>query len=1089
MIKCGMCSAHLDYAFTGKNRVCAISFFGRSLSGLKAIGACLGKEDVVMNPDHTQKTYRIPTRGEEFQVFFTPVVYGKEKFYHALAVNKGIGNSFFLSEPSNAPEDFYNLLMQNFNLPLLVEWKDVLFSYSMEQGYLKRQVFSFSTGAYYVENVHENKEVYEVALTEEKLKEMVSCLLQTKKIQIAEGEMKPLEAENMDEYFKKYGPVLVENLNRYVKPLRELDGNVDTVALKEMKLYPQQGAQVNGVTELLQQSNYAILNMGMGTGKTICSTSMVEGYFVKKYLRRNPGKTLKDAYMDENAIRYRNIVMCPGHLVEKWANEIQTQVPYAKVSIIKKLSQLVEIQKAGRERTGKEWYVIGKDFAKLSYQSMPLPQKIGKKQLKRRVCKACQTVDADFSGKEFLCACGSKEYEIQSMGVVDTGLKCPHCGEILINNRFSFKYAVDESPALQPKDFARADAGNQRCHICGEQLWQPCITNINVPGTEWSQHVDRMMERGWHRATHYSNKKHKAVKTVWVHRQYEEDYWESVHELPLREKEEKAKGVRKFAPASYISKKLKGYFDFFILDEAHLFKGGATAQGNAMQALVSASKKQLMLTGTIAGGMATHLFYLLYRLDPSRMQKRGYKFTDELKFARDYGTVETEFETKTSGNSENFELNTSSKGRQKGSPRVKPGISPLIFSDYLLDRTVFLDLSDMSKYLPEFKEQVEVVYAEDVEEAESLSVYHQNVDQMKELSRTEGRGLLSSMLQFALAYPDHPYGMDDIKSAFTGATLVHPQDNRQLIEDGKLLAKEKRLLEIVKKELTEGRNSVVYCEFTGNPSMCVTHRLREILMKGCALKDNEVVIIEASSPSADKREEWMHKKAAEGAKVFIVNPRCVETGLDFCWTQDGVRYNYPTLIFYQIGYSLFTVWQASRRSYRLNQTEECRVYYMAYAGTAQQAAIQVIAEKQVATSAIQGKFSAEGLSAMAQGTDTKIRLAQLMSEMDTVTENGLQEMFDVLNIDTTDMSAYEDFKPMQTYYELTGANPENEKKLAEEPSFEEFLTIFTSEEMEVREKEGEDEALSFISTIETHKEIKLTSRQKKLQQAGQMTLF
>ena len=720
---------------------------------------------------------------------------------------------------------------------------------------------------------------------------------------------------------------------------------------------------------------------------------------------------------------------------------------------------------------------------------MPLPQKIGKKQLKRRVCKACQTVDADFSGKEFLCACGSKEYEIQSMGVVDTGLKCPHCGEILINNRFSFKYAVDESPALQPKDFARADAGNQRCHICGEQLWQPCITNINVPGTEWSQHVDRMMERGWHRATHYSNKKHKAVKTVWVHRQYEEDYWESVHELPLREKEEKAKGVRKFAPASYISKKLKGYFDFFILDEAHLFKGGATAQGNAMQALVSASKKQLMLTGTIAGGMATHLFYLLYRLDPSRMQKRGYKFTDELKFARDYGTVETEFETKTSGNSENFELNTSSKGRQKGSPRVKPGISPLIFSDYLLDRTVFLDLSDMSKYLPEFKEQVEVVYAEDVEEAESLSVYHQNVDQMKELSRTEGRGLLSSMLQFALAYPDHPYGMDDIKSAFTGATLVHPQDNRQLIEDGKLLAKEKRLLEIVKKELTEGRNSVVYCEFTGNPSMCVTHRLREILMKGCALKDNEVVIIEASSPSADKREEWMHKKAAEGAKVFIVNPRCVETGLDFCWTQDGVRYNYPTLIFYQIGYSLFTVWQASRRSYRLNQTEECRVYYMAYAGTAQQAAIQVIAEKQVATSAIQGKFSAEGLSAMAQGTDTKIRLAQLMSEMDTVTENGLQEMFDVLNIDTTDMSAYEDFKPMQTYYELTGANPENEKKLAEEPSFEEFLTIFTSEEMEVREKEGEDEALSFISTIETHKEIKLTSRQKKLQQAGQMTLF
>lgn len=50
----------------------------------------------------------------------------------------------------------------------------------------------------------------------------------------------------------------------------------------------------------------------------------------------------------------------------------------------------------------------------------------------------------------------------------------------------------------------------------------------------------------------------------------------------------------------------------------------------------------------------------------------------------------------------------------------------------------------------------------------------------------------------------------------------------------------------------------------------------------------------------------------------------------------------------------------------MNQTMECRTYYMAYEGTAQAKVIELIAEKQVATAAIQGKFSVEGISAMAE---------------------------------------------------------------------------------------------------------------------------
>ena len=152
----------------------------------------------------------------------------------------------------------------------------------------------------------------------------------------------------------------------------------------------------------------------------------------------------------------------------------------------------------------------------------------------------------------------------------------------------------------------------------------------------------------------------------------------------------------------------------------------------------------------------------------------------------------------------------------------------------------------------------------------------------------------------------------------------------------------------------------------------------------------------ASYPSASARENWMHAKAKEGMKIMLCNPRLCETGLDFCWKDNGTIYNYPTLIFYQSGYSLFVMWQAAGRAWRLNQREECRTYYVGYEKTVQQAILQVLGEKKAATSAIQGKFSADGLAAMAQGVDTQVRIAQIMSEMDEQTGNKLQEMFDVI---------------------------------------------------------------------------------------------
>ena len=64
----------------------------------------------------------------------------------------------------------------------------------------------------------------------------------------------------------------------------------------------------------------------------------------------------------------------------------------------------------------------------------------------------------------------------------------------------------------------------------------------------------------------------------------------------------------------------------------------------------------------------------------------------------------------------------------------------------------------------------------------------------------------------------------------------------------------------------------------------------------------------------------MDKRVKNGLQVLITEPRCVETGLDLN--------AFTTLIFYSMGYNLFTLRQASRRSWRINQTAPRVEVYM-----------------------------------------------------------------------------------------------------------------------------------------------------------------
>lgn len=89
--------------------------------------------------------------------------------------------------------------------------------------------------------------------------------------------------------------------------------------------------------------------------------------------------------------------------------------------------------------------------------------------------------------------------------------------------------------------------------------------------------------------------------------------------------------------------------------------------------------------------------------------------------------------------------------------------------------------------------------------------------------------------------------------------------------------------------------------------------------------------------STESREDWILDQVERGIEVLVCNPELVKTGLDLL--------DFPTICFLQTGYSVYTVQQASRRSWRIGQKQAVRVHFLGYAETAQIACLQLMAKK------------------------------------------------------------------------------------------------------------------------------------------------
>jgi SNF2 family DNA or RNA helicase len=577
----------------------------------------------------------------------------------------------------------------------------------------------------------------------------------------------------------------------------------------------------------------------MGVGKTLMSIA------VASLLKENPTV----------------LILCPPHLVRKWIQEIKEAMPWAKAINLNGESCFQTLQTL-RNRlmpTCPEFYVIGKEKAKLSYQWRPAV-------IKRKTgifCPKCGQLLLDQDGVPLPI------FETNTQGKLKRKYSCQ-------NTVTRWRWSVDHQEWRLKKE------------ICGEQLWQPDLSKKNY------------------------------LKPM---------------------------------PAQYIKSKLKGVFDLLLADECHQYKN-QTGQGWAFAALTTTCKYTLCLTGTLAGGYAHDIYYLLYRTHPRLMVEDGNPWGNPMRFMEKYGILE-----KITTISEEDGLTT--KARKRTVVKAKPGISPLLIGKTLLPNSVFLRLSDCVENLVPYEEEVYEIEM-NLEQAQCYEEFETRMTKaLKEALCQRDNSLLGAYLNALLSYPERIY---------RGIKVFHPH-TKELVAEGLpvqgIMPKEQELLEIIERELKQKRKVLVYIQNSNTTD--ISPRLTELIEN----KGYKVKVLRAGD--SEGRDEKIKKWVSDGLDVLICNPKLVEVGLDLLFA--------VTVVFYQSGYNTYTLRQASRRSWRIPQTQPVKVYFLTYTDTMQTRAMKLIADKLSCSLALEGELTDKGLAALSETSESITReLAKMLVE-------------------------------------------------------------------------------------------------------------
>lgn len=740
----------------------------------------------------------------------------------------------------------------------------------------------------------------------------------------------------LTDFISEFGDVLIDSLNRSNPPV--YTGR--TLPIHDARQYIMDGLKrqpfaaqadvVQAVTALLvdKDEEAAIINAEMGTGKTMMAIAAAAVMHAEGY--------------------QRSMVISPPHLVYKWRREILETIPNARVWVLNgpdtlaKLIQLrSELNILSSHESAPEFFILGRIRMRMGYhwrhaytrRFTPNRDTAGER-IHLVACPDCGSLVRDKDGeliteKQFLCiekqvtcTCGSKLWT-------------------LMRNRSD--EAFDRKKALIKSVCQIPTIGPVRATRLVEQFGEEFISSMLADNVH--EFINLMDEQGRFIFTdRQARRMERAMANI-----------------------EFGFGSGGYQPTEFIKRYLpQGYFDMLIVDEGHEYKNAGSAQGQAMGVLAAKARKTLLLTGTLMGGYADDLFFLLFRALTRRMMEDGFVPKQNgslgaaaMTFMREHGVIKDIYTEHSSAS------HKTARGKKLTVRSSKaPGFGPKGIHRYVLPYTVFLKLKDIGgNVLPAYDEEFrEVAMSTEQGAAYQLLAGTLTAELRRALAKRDTT-LLGVVLNVLLAWPDCAFRTEVVKHPRTRDTLAFIP---AVFGDEDLMPKEQELLDICLEQKALGRKVLAYSTYTGTRD--TTARLKTILEQH-GLK----VAILRSTVDTGKREDWIAEQVDRGVDVLITNPELVKTGLDLL--------DFPTIVFMQTGYNVYTLQQAARRSWRIGQTEPVRVIFLGYSNSSQISCLELMAKKIAVSQSTSGDIPESGLDSLnSDGDSVEMALArQLIS--------------------------------------------------------------------------------------------------------------
>lgn len=761
----------------------------------------------------------------------------------------------------------------------------------------------------------------------------------------------------MDEFMGRFGMTLFQRAQEKLDP-EYLPGNhpaleqrLDALPILRQPFPDQRHAILSAFNHLeVFNEKMVNLNCDMGTGKTLMGQII-------------------PALSDKPR---RVIIVCPPHLVQKWAREIRSTLPQAEVFTINHSGANQILARHAAENPGSPkvltFYVIGRVRLRMSFLRKPV--------VWRRRNSASKYASSS------LC--------------------CPECGKKLLRKlsarevkeanknglRYYMHFAVSSEAMEELTEDEDGDISGAACYTeidydhlqkpryqtctnvlvngvaatgCGATLWQASRAHPKTPQEQILASLRSLPRVGSGKAVEIAG----LPNALEVLRSLEDGI---IHPDLARILGPKAKKMVQefldtqgftfadgdYAPVDFIQRRLPKYwFDYAILDELHELKGDDSLAGIAFGRLAGCVGKVIGLTGTLVDGYAQSLHPLLFRAFPQRMLEMGFDAHSAARFQREMGVVKEVVV-------EDVDAETvSGRGAKvvKRQTRNLPGLHPAVVTHLLLPNTVFLNLPDVERGLQELARQqgkevnllpscreVFVRVPMDPLQHDLVTEYSETLMKQLKDHLKEGRHfVLAPIISALLHYPDSGFRPFTVLSA----RLPDPIANLPSFGEEVVHAKERFLRDLALREHSQGRKLLLYTTYTDKIDL--TGRYAAILQEAGL----RVRVLKSNVPT-DSREQWVQDALKKGLDVLICNPELVKTGLDL--------FDFQTIAFAQTGYRTDTVQQASRRSWRIGQTQPVRVYYLGYDESAQIRALSLIAKKMVVSNQAQGSIAKIGLS-------------------------------------------------------------------------------------------------------------------------------